>query len=55
MKKIYQIEDAYGDVHGYFKLTEKEAALISLILDKVMESAWTLIETEDIVFYDIGE
>ena len=55
MKKMYQIEDVYGDVYGYFKLTEKEAALISLILHKIIQSGWILEETEGIIFYESEE
>lgn len=55
MKKLYQLEDVYGDVLGFFKITEKEAALISFILNKVIQSGWTLEESEDIVFYESEE
>lgn len=55
MKKLYQLEDVYGDVSAVLKITEKEAALISFILNKVIQSGWTLEEAEDIIFYESEE
>lgn len=56
MKKMYRLADPWEDVRGLFELTEKEATLVSLIINQIMkEEQWDFSEAEDIIFYKTEE